>query len=600
MSRPIDEVPVDGLALDLSALDLSPLDLSPLGDLPVIAAALDASGDVAYAWDIASDRIAWAGGAVALLGSPTEIAYGEAWRARIERADRARRRAALSQHIDTGSVFDCDYRLRLSDGGMHWVHDRGRVERDGDGMPVRLRGVLRIIDRRKAYEVELEHQAHFDPLTGLVNRHRLREALAGSCRGGRPDGDSVPADCPAALGALYLAVGIDKLGLVNDAMGHAAADAVVREVADRLKRVLRPGDTVGRAGGDIFGVVLPHCPEDDMVHVADKLLRAVRIAPVETPAGPILVTVSAGGIANCGGSDGGQCRVDEVMTRAETALHEAKRQGGDCFWPHRATSPKQTGLRNALATGQMVKAALQADGLRFAFQPVIGIAESGGMDVAFHECLLRLMTTDGVPIAAGAFMPAVERLGMARRLDLHSLDLAVRELERNPGADLSINLSATTTADRTWLDRLDGHLGKRPDLARRLIVEITESAAIEDLEETAAFLAAVRSLGCRTALDDFGAGYLSYRHLKALPVDIVKIDGSFVRELKDGPDALLFIRTLVGLANGFGLTTVAECVEDDEQAAILRQEGVHLLQGYRFGWPSLERPWAGSDTAATA
>ncbi|WP_448206877.1 EAL domain-containing protein [Azospirillum sp. sgz302134] len=567
-----------------------PTDAFSGDEQPMIAAALDASGDVAYAWDIASDGITWAGAGAALLGAPTELASGDALRARIEPTDRSRRRAALSQHIDTGSTFDCDYRLRLADGSIHWVHDRGRVERDGQGMPVRLRGVLRLIDRRKAYEVELEHQAHFDPLTGLVNRHRLRESLAGASA-------AVPAeDGGLSRSALYLAVGIDKLGLVNGAMGHAAADDVVREVARRLRRVLRPGDALGRAGGDIFGVVLPQCPDDSMAQVAEKLLRAVRTEPVATPAGPILVTVSVGGVSVGGVSVEEACGVDETMTRAETALQEAKRQGGDCFWPHHATSPHQTGLRNALAIGQTVRAALQSDGLRFAFQPVVD-AEGA---VAFHECLLRLIGADGAPVAAGSFMAAVERLGMARRLDHHTMDLALRELEAHPGVELSVNLSATTTADPTWLTALEGRLGRRPDLARRLIVEITETAAIEDLEETAAFLAAVRGLGCRTALDDFGAGYLSYRHLKALPVDIVKIDGSFVREMRDGPDALLFIRTLVGLAEGFGLTTVAECVEDDGQAEALGREGVRLFQGYRFGRPSLERSWmlAGAPVAA--
>lgn len=548
--------------------------------MDVMAAAMDASGDVAYAWDFADDTIAWAGGAAALLGS--DLADGEALRARIEAEDRPRRRLALSQHVETGAPFDCDYRLRLADGGVHWVHDRGRVERDGNGTPVRLRGVLRVIDRHKAYEVELEHQAHFDPLTGLVNRHRLRETLARA---------TSEADTFNRF-AIYLAVGIDKLGLVNDAMGHAVADAVVLEVARRLQLVLRPGDAVGRVGGDIFGIVLPHCPEENMAHVAEKLLRAVRATPVATPVGAVHVTVSIGGLSV--GADGEDCGVDEVMTRAETALQEAKRQGRDCFWPHHATSAQQSELRNALAVGQTVKAALQGGDLRFAFQPVIGAqGPSGGAgEVSFYECLLRLIGADGAPLAAGAFMPAVERLGMARRLDHHTLDLAMRELEGSADVVLALNLSATTTADRTWLSALDGRIGGRPDLAKRLIVEITETAAIEDLEETAAFLTAVRSLGCRTALDDFGAGYLSYRHLKALPVDIVKIDGSFVRELKEGPDALLFIRTLVGLAKGFGLTTVAECVEDDWQADILRRERVCLLQGYRFGRPSLDRPWA--------
>ncbi len=559
----------------------------PTDELRVMAAAMDASGDLAYTWDFASDSIVWGGQARTLLGEGA--GDGGALGARIETEDRPRRTLALAQHIETGTAFDCDYRLRLADGGMHWVHDRGRVERDGAGMPVRLNGVLRVIDRRKAYEVELEHQAHFDPLTGLVNRHRLRTALDRAI-GGADGVDPV---------AVYLAVGIDKLGLVNDAMGHAVADAVVVEVARRLRQSLRPGDALGRVGGDIFGIVLPHCLEYGMAHAAEKLLRAVRAEPVATPGGPVHVTVSVGGVSAGGDRfSGDRFGGDEMMTRAESALQEAKRQGRDCFWPHHATSSQQSGLRTALAVGQTVRAALKADGLRFAFQPVVGAAGTGG--VAFYECLLRLVAEDGAPIAAGAFMPAVERLGMARRLDHHTLDLAVRELEQSAGVVLALNLSATTTADRSWLAALDRRLRGRPDLARRLIVEVTESAAIEDLEETAAFLAAVRDLGCRTALDDFGAGYLSYRHLKALPVDIVKIDGSFVREMKEGPDALLFIRTLVGLAQGFGLTTVAECVEDDWQADILRDERVCLLQGYRFGRPSLERPWRDAPTALLA
>jgi len=591
MARRTDGIPMSG-----RRIGMQPTGGFASGDDAVLTAALDASGDVAYAWDIASDSVSWAGGAAALLGPASEIATGEGLRARIEPEDRPRRRVALSQHIEAGSTFDCDYRLRLADGSVHWVHDRGRVERDADGMPVCLRGILRVIDRHKAYEVELEHQAHVDPLTGLANRHRLREALGAAC--GRAG-----AGADAARGALYLAVGIDKLGLVNDAMGHAAADAVVREVARRLQRALRPGDAVGRAGGDIFGVVLPRCPDDDMAQAAEILLRAVREEPVETPAGPILVTVSIGGVpmgaAPAGDDAGGpdQIALDQTMTRAETALQEAKRQGGDGFWPHGVTSRHRNGLRNALAVGQTVKAALQADALRFAFQPVVGA--DGAAEVVFHECLLRLIRADGEPVPAGSFMAAVERLGMARRLDHHTLDLAVRELEQHPAVTLSVNLSATTTADRSWLSALEGRVGGRPDLARRLIVEITETAAIADLDETAAFLAAVRAFGCRTALDDFGAGYLSYRHLKALPVDIVKIDGSFVREMKDGPDALLFIRTLVGLANGFGLTTVAECVEDDGQADILRGEGVRLLQGHRFGRPSLERAWMAPKIAAS-
>ncbi|WP_207456936.1 GGDEF and EAL domain-containing protein [Azospirillum sp. SYSU D00513] len=545
--------------------------------LALPALALAASGDIAYVWDIGSDTVRWEGGPEALMHGArppgpdgANLISGDELRARINPQDLIRRRKALSRHIETGEPFDCDYRLRLPNGAIHWVHDRGRVEQAASGVPARLCGVLRVIDHRKAYEVELEHQAHFDPMTGLLNRHRLCEILNAATEEAGQLGRS----------SIYLAVGIDKLGLVNDAMGHAVADAVVQEVARRLRRALRPGDTVGRSGGDIFGIVLPHCPEHSMVQVAEKLLRAVRAQPVATPAGPVHVTVSVGGVA--------ARREDAVrsMTRAETALQEAKRQGRDCFWPHHATSAAQSELRASLAAGQAVNAAIQAETLRFAFQPVV---DSDGC-VAFYECLLRLPQPDGTVLNAGAFMPAVERLGMARRVDHQTLALAMRALEENPDVSLALNLSATTTADRTWLTALEEMLRERPGVASRLIIEVTESAVIEDLEETAAFLAAVRAHGCRTALDDFGAGYLSYRHLRSLPVDIVKIDGSFVREMAECPDALLFIRTLVMLAKGFGLATVAEFVETEEQATALRREGVRMLQGYRFGRPSLDRP----------
>ncbi|WP_324881712.1 EAL domain-containing protein [Azospirillum sp.] len=520
---------------------------------------LAAAGGAVYAWDLASDAVAWAGEAPP---APT----GAAWRALVHPEDRARRDAALAAHRADGTAFDCDYRLCLPDGTVRRVSERGRVEHGGDGAPCRMRGLLQDAGA-----------AHRDSMTGLPDRRRLRDALAKAMGGGAP---------------AYLAIGIDRLGLVNEAIGHAAADAVVVEVARRIAGAVRGGDTVGRLGGDLFGVLLPHCPEAFMPRVAQTLLSAVRAEPVATPAGPVHVTVSIGGlVAGGNGAGDGAGDAATAMTRAETALQEAKRQGRDGFWPHAAISPQQGALRAGMPMVQRVRAALHGGDLHFAFQPVVEAA--GG--VAFYECLLRITGADGGTqggtLTAGDFMPAVERLGMARRLDHHTLAMAVRELEAHPEVRLAVNMSAATTTDGSWLAALHGMIGGRTDMARRLIVEITETAAIEDLEETARFVGIVRALGCRVALDDFGAGYLSYRHLKALPVDIVKIDGSFVQEMERERDALLFIRSVLGLAEGFGLTTVAEGVESAGHAAALRHEGVRLLQGHHFGAPSLERPW---------
>jgi EAL domain-containing protein (putative c-di-GMP-specific phosphodiesterase class I) len=198
---------------------------------------------------------------------------------------------------------------------------------------------------------------------------------------------------------------------------------------------------------------------------------------------------------------------------------------------------------------------------------------------------------DGTIAPAGSFIPVVEQTGLMRLLDRRVLEMAMGELTRWPDVRLAINISGLTAGDPSWLRALSGTLKTRPDLAKRLTVEITETVAIQDIDETAKFVAQVRELGCRVSLDDFGAGYTSFRNLKAIAVDSVKIDGSFVRGVANNVDNQLFIRTLLGLADGFGLETVAECVESVQEAQHLARKGVKLLQGYLFGTPSVERPW---------
>jgi EAL domain-containing protein (putative c-di-GMP-specific phosphodiesterase class I) len=171
------------------------------------------------------------------------------------------------------------------------------------------------------------------------------------------------------------------------------------------------------------------------------------------------------------------------------------------------------------------------------------------------------------------------------------LEKTLAELEAHPRVKLGFNISGLTAADRPWLRSLISQVRNRPDLASRLVVEITETAALYDIEESARFVSALRHSGCQVALDDFGAGHTSLRHLQSLAVDTVKIDGSFIRNLTTSADSQVFLRHLLGLAKGFGFNTVAECVSTADEAAILRREGVGFLQGYYFGKPSLGKPW---------
>jgi EAL domain-containing protein (putative c-di-GMP-specific phosphodiesterase class I) len=198
---------------------------------------------------------------------------------------------------------------------------------------------------------------------------------------------------------------------------------------------------------------------------------------------------------------------------------------------------------------------------------------------------------DGQIVPAGDFVPILEQLGFIRLIDRYVLDKALAELAAHPDVRLGFNISGLTAADRPWLRALTSQLRNRAEIASRVIIEITETAALYDIEESARFVSALRETGCRVALDDFGAGHTSLRHLQTLAVDTVKIDGSFVRNLGGSPDNQVFLRHLLGLAKGFGFHTVAEGVETANVAAILQREGIGYLQGFYYGRPSLDRPW---------
>ena len=279
--------------------------------------------------------------------------------------------------------------------------------------------------------------------------------------------------------------------------------------------------------------------------------------------------------------------------RADAALQKAKQNGRDCAMTYTFSPEQKEHHKNCIVIAEQVQRALREKRLRFAYQPIV---DSVTREAKFHECLLRIVQPDGEVVVAGKFMPVVEDLGMIRSVDRTVLERAVEELALYPEARMAINVSGLTTTDRSWMRSAVAMLRGRPDIAERMVIEITETAGLEDLEACCRFVSTLRDLGCEIALDDFGAGYTSFRHLKQLAVNKVKIDGSFVRKIGENPENLVFIRTLIDLARTFGLETVAECVETEEEANLLLNEGVHYMQGYAFGKPELTAPWQAIDT----
>jgi EAL domain-containing protein (putative c-di-GMP-specific phosphodiesterase class I) len=252
------------------------------------------------------------------------------------------------------------------------------------------------------------------------------------------------------------------------------------------------------------------------------------------------------------------------------------------------------GEARRLAICTSVRAALRQNRLLFAFQPVI-CAVTGKID--YFECLLRMRDVEGSIVAGGEFITPIEQLGLIGFIDDYVLDLAVRELARHPGVRLGLNISGSTACVGSWLKSIVSVLQYRPDVARRLVVEITETAALSDLEESARFVNTLRGAGCRVALDDFGAGHTSLQYLETLAVDTVKIDGSLVRNLADSPERRALLRDLLGRINDIGCATVAEGVESAADEAAARTEGFGYLQGYHLAPPTIERAWLGGASA---
>ena len=247
-------------------------------------------------------------------------------------------------------------------------------------------------------------------------------------------------------------------------------------------------------------------------------------------------------------------------------------------------SPQREGARlRMMAIADEVMSALDDDRLRLAFQPIIGAADR---KVHKYEGLLRMIRKDGSVAAAGYFVPAAEQMGIVGLIDRRALEMTIDTLRANPNVKLGVNVSGTAAGNPSWLNSFVEYVRANQAVASRLNVELTETAALNHFEENAQFVSQLREMGATVSIDDFGAGYTSFRNLQMLHVDTVKIDGAFVKGLSSSPENQVFVRTLVGLAKNFNLHTVAE-----EDAKLLDSMGVDYFQGFFFGKPEIEPEW---------
>ena len=545
------------------------------------AAIMASIGETPYEWSIDSDVLAWGANAteVLKLGSLAAISSGRNYAKLLAVDAPTSRFDAVMKSSTRDEGFGVPYQVQyaLNSPGAEkslWIEDIGRWFAGPDGKPARAHGIVRVINERHDREERLTYLSRFDGLTGEMNRFHLTEVLDAALNQAVAQRKSCG----------FMLIAIDNLARINESYGFDVADEAIGAVAKRLRTKMRGGDRLGRFSGNKFGIILNNCTPDDMEKAAERLVAGVRDDVVRTGAGPVAVTVTVGGVT----APRHASNVQEILARAQETLDRAKARRPGSYQVYRPNVERDNLRRENVRAADEIVNALNERRILLAFEPVV---ETVSRRPAFYECLMRIRRADGSLAPASAVIPVAERLGLVRLLDHRVLELLVSEMAAVPGLHASVNVAPASTTDPDWWSTLGALLRANAGVAERLTVEITESAAIHDIDDTRGFVSRVKDVGCKIAIDDFGSGYTSFRNLRKLGVDILKIDGAFVQNLMRTDDDRAFVQALVDLARRLGLKTVAEWVQDEAAAQLLAEWGCDYLQGALIGLAAIERPW---------
>ena len=496
---------------------------------------LTSLGEIAYEWRLAGDHLIWGANFADVLGLEPEgrFATGAQWEIACSPIEGSRA-SAIAQAQDSSShgAYSLRYRVRAGDGAQSFiVDDSGRWFAGADGRPARAHGLVR---------VSAAQSQSSGPGARVLDQARFMEALTRACAAGGHENFAL------------LLLGLPK-----------------KHVAD-LQKIMRAGDVIDIIDDGALALLLRHCDAQQVAGAFQRFANAFDFVD----------TLSAG--AAIGGHDCAGART--LMRRAEQAL-------ATCSPSSHLVVRTESAMRNDgkhRAACEEIVAALDENRVFIALQPIVD-AQTGAP--ALYEALVRIRTSAGAVTGPGDILGAAEESGLIADLDQRVLELALAYLSVNNAshndacATLCVNVSGASLRDSAWPDRVEAALMGRETLARQLVLEVTETVAIIDLGASARALNRLRALGCRIAMDDFGAGHTSFRNLRALEIDIVKIDGAFVRNLVDSAEDQFFVRTLHELAKRIGARTVAEWVENAQCASLLAHWGVDYLQGAYFGMP---------------
>jgi diguanylate cyclase (GGDEF)-like protein/PAS domain S-box-containing protein len=488
--------------------------------------------------------------------------------------DPAERELFITRLRAAGRIDNLEFRLRRKDGSALWILENVVWRPAHDGEPDLIEGTLVDITDRKMAESQIAHQTYHDALTGLANRalfcDRLAQCLAKARR--------------TDTGVAVLMLDLDRFKAVKETLGYGPGDELLRGVAERLRAMVREGDTLARVGGDEFGVLLQYnARAAEAAKVAQTALQRLAEPFRLGAAGEHWLDVTASIGISLFPSDGGD--VESLLRSAELALLRAKELGGHGY--QLCTPAMNVRAVTRLALESELRRAIERGELELLYQPVVSFAS--GQTVGM-EALVRWRHPQRGLVPPAQFIPLAEELRLVIPIGERVLAAACRQLKQwhlggLPGIRIAVNLSLRHFQD-TGLPRAVATLLRELDLEPGYLdLEITESAAMQNVEQTVETLAALRRLGVRISMDDFGTGQASLAHLKTLPIDCLKIDRDFVRDIDTGPTGEAIVKAIIELAHGLGLTVVAEGVETEQQFRFLAKQGCDEYQGYLASKP---------------
>lgn len=546
-------------------------------------------GEATYAWNIETDVMTWGLEATHIFGvrEMAVLSSGTAFATLIDQASPHSRHAEVfeSERCDqgTGVSFSTRYLVNPAPGLRFWIEDTGRWFANEKGRPRLVHGVCRRVLAPTSEEIALVTKRHFDPTTGALTRADFCNAL----------GDAIVTSARDPRGLVLMMVAVDDLAQLNKTYGYHIGDEIIAAIVRRLRGLVRRRDILGRYATNKIGIVLAPSLADHMEFVANRLASAIRGVPIDTSAGPIPASVHIGGVAVPRDAR----TAIEALHACEEALTDAQDRTDQAFLAFSGdpeTRAKRSSNRESTDT---VLTALNDRRIELAFQPIV---RSGSGEVAMHEALVRMTSPEGELMGAGTIVPVAERLGFLHLIDHRVMELALETLRRRRDIQLTVNVGVDTALHPDWMAAFRAHLAIDKSVAQRLVVEITETSLIEDVQGAQRLIEAIKDCGARVAIDDFGAGHTSFRNMRLLPIDILKIDGTFIKNLARSEDDRFFVQTLLQLARHLRIETVAEWVQDEETANLLTSWRVEYLQGDFVGVATQDLPEPKSSFRAIA